>query len=84
MLSIGPVPMTLVPILLARACAAGTAHVLACTAHGDAPLPLMPYVSDMLLAGALLARPAFILKWWPQYAAAPWAIVRIHDAGFVC
>ncbi|MBK8132535.1 MAG: hypothetical protein IPK48_07400 [Gammaproteobacteria bacterium] len=37
-----------------------------------------------LLAGALLARPAFILKWWPQYAAAPWAIARIHDAGFVC
>ncbi|MBK6961664.1 MAG: hypothetical protein IPH23_11025 [Gammaproteobacteria bacterium] len=54
MLSIGPVPMTLVLILLALACAAG-----------------------------LLARPAFILKWWPQYAAAPWAIVRIHDGGFV-
>lgn len=83
MLSVGPVPMTLVLILLALACAAGTARVLARPAPGDAPLPLMSTVWDMLLAGFLLARLAFILKWWPQYAADPWAIVRINDGGFI-
>ncbi|WP_043110198.1 TlpA disulfide reductase family protein [Polycyclovorans algicola] len=83
MLSIGPVPMTLVVIALALAFAAGTSYMLTRRTTGDAPLPLMSHIWDMLLVGALIARLAFIVKWWPQYAADPWAMVRIHDGGFM-
>ena len=42
-----------------------------------------PLVSDMLIAGLLAARLAFVLRWHEQYMAAPWSIINIRDGGFL-
>ncbi|SDH59292.1 Thiol-disulfide isomerase or thioredoxin [Janthinobacterium sp. YR213] len=46
-----------------------------------------PLVSDMLIAGLLAARLAFVLRWHEQYfsspSAAPWSIINIRDGGFM-
>lgn len=42
-----------------------------------------PLVSDLLIAGLLAARLAFVLRWYEQYFAAPWSILNIRDGGFL-
>ncbi|AYM75845.1 TlpA family protein disulfide reductase [Janthinobacterium agaricidamnosum] len=42
-----------------------------------------PLVSDMLIAGLLGARVAFVLRWHEQYLAAPASILNIRDGGFL-
>lgn len=42
-----------------------------------------PLVSDLLIAGLLAARLAFVLRWHEQYLAAPWSIMNIRDGGFL-
>ena len=42
-----------------------------------------PLVSDLLIAGLLAARLAFVLRWHEQYLAAPWSILNIRDGGFL-
>ncbi|MCC7703813.1 TlpA family protein disulfide reductase [Janthinobacterium sp. GW460P] len=46
-----------------------------------------PLVSDMLIAGLLAARLAFVLRWHEQYfsspLAAPGSIINIRDGGFM-
>ena len=42
-----------------------------------------PLVSDLLIAGLLAARLAFVLRWHEQYFAAPWSILNIRDGGFL-
>ncbi len=42
-----------------------------------------PLVSDMLIAGLLAARLAFVLRWHEQYLAAPASIINIRDGGFL-
>lgn len=42
-----------------------------------------PFVSDLLIAGLLAARLAFVLRWHEQYLAAPWSIINIRDGGFL-
>ena len=42
-----------------------------------------PLVSDLLIAGLLTARLAFVLRWYEQYFAAPWSILNIRDGGFL-
>ncbi|OHV96578.1 hypothetical protein AKG95_17825 [Janthinobacterium lividum] len=42
-----------------------------------------PLVSDLLIAGLLAARLAFVLRWYEQYLAAPWSILNIRDGGFL-
>ena len=39
--------------------------------------------TDALLVGLLAARLGYVLRWWPQYAAAPWSILAIGDGGFL-
>jgi thiol-disulfide isomerase/thioredoxin len=38
---------------------------------------------DMLFVGLLAGRLAFVVQWWPQYAADPWAVIRPGDGGYV-
>ena len=40
-------------------------------------------VSDMLIAGLLGARLAFVLRWHEQYLSAPWSIINLRDGGFM-
>ena len=42
-----------------------------------------PLVSDLLIAGLLAARLAFVLRWHEQYFAAHWSILNIRDGGFL-
>lgn len=42
-----------------------------------------PLVSDMLIAGLLAARLAFVLRWHEQYLSALWSILNIRDGGFM-
>ena len=37
---------------------------------------------DAVLAGLLAARMGYVLRWWPEYAAAPASILAIGDGGF--
>ncbi|MDX9764115.1 MAG: TlpA disulfide reductase family protein, partial [Chiayiivirga sp.] len=37
---------------------------------------------DAVLAGLLAARLGYVLRWWPEYAAAPASIIAIGDGGF--
>ncbi len=37
---------------------------------------------DALLVGLLAARALYVLRWWPDYSAAPRAIVSVGDGGF--
>lgn len=38
---------------------------------------------DALFVGLLAARLGYVLRWWPEYAAAPMSIVAIGDGGFL-
>ncbi|WP_413860444.1 hypothetical protein [Candidatus Aalborgicola defluviihabitans] len=39
-------------------------------------------LADMLLAGALAARIAFVVAWFDIYRSAPWSMLDIRDGGF--
>jgi thiol-disulfide isomerase/thioredoxin len=80
--SLGPFPMTAVILLLAVALAAGVARGIA----AQMPLPRPAVGSallDMLFVGVAVARLAFVLRWWPQYAADPVGILRLGDGGYI-
>lgn len=83
MLSLGPVPMSLVALLMALACAAGAALFLRRVKPGQPPVAVMSQVFDMLLVGAVTARFGYVLAWLPQYLADPWSIIWIGDGGFL-
>ncbi len=81
MTSVGPWPVTAVMLFLSLAIAGAVGRWLS-----RPPGPLRPKVMsnllDMFGAGVLIARLVFVLRWWPQYAAEPWSIVRLGDGGF--
>ncbi|MGK5081058.1 prolipoprotein diacylglyceryl transferase family protein [Janthinobacterium sp. HLX7-2] len=81
-LQIGPLalPTGLVLLLVSLCIAYGVAHWL--RRHRQMP-DAGPLVSDMLIAGLLVARLAFVLRWHEQYLAAPWSIINIRDGGFM-
>lgn len=83
MLSLGPLPMTAVLLLLGLSCAAGVAYTLGRASPDRAWRPLVSQLVDLLLVGLLVARLAFVLRWWSQYLAEPWSILMIHDGGFL-
>ncbi|MGN4116922.1 prolipoprotein diacylglyceryl transferase family protein, partial [Burkholderia gladioli] len=82
MTSIGPFSVQVAALaaaaLLAWLIALGLARALPGEADRRAPSLMV----DALLVGLLAARLAYVLRWWPQYAAAPASIVAIGDGGF--
>ncbi len=53
----------------------------------DAAVALPPVrvgacLSDMLLAGLLVARVAFVAQWFALYAPSPWSMLDVRDGGF--
>ena len=81
MVSLGPLPMSLVVLVLALAIAVAVGWQFART-PGQPPVKVMPTLLDMLFVGVLAARLGFVLEWLPQYLADPWSIIRIGDGGF--
>lgn len=37
---------------------------------------------DALFVGLFIARAAYVIRWWPEYAARPWSFIAIGDGGF--
>lgn len=44
---------------------------------------VLPSLLDMLLAGLLAARIAFVAVWFEQYRGTPWSVFDIRDGGFL-
>src|SRR5512141_2436363 len=81
MTSIGPWPVTAVLLFLSLAVAAVVARWVARRSPA-AKLPTLSPLTDMAIAGLVVARLVFVLQWWPQYAADPWSILRQGDGGY--
>jgi len=80
--SLGPFPISAVLLVLALALAAGIARGIAARLPPPRP-PVGAVMLDMLLVGVAAARLGFVLRWWPQYAAEPMAILRLGDGGYL-
>ena len=83
MLSLGPMPMPAVLVAVALVFAIAVAYALGGARTGSGWRLLASRLTDLLLVGLLAARLAFVLRWWPQYAAEPISILMIHDGGFL-
>lgn len=83
MVSLGPFPMSLAVLLVAVAIAALVARSFIEAAPGQAVVKPLSTILDMVMVGVAAARLGFVLAWWPQYLADPWAIIRIGDGGFL-
>lgn len=81
MVSLGPFPMSLVVLLVALSIAVAVSWRVA-RIPGQPPLKVMPTILDMLVVGVIAARLGFIVEWWPQYLADPWAVIRLGDGGY--
>ncbi len=80
--SVGPVPLAVVWVLVATAVAMLVASLVRGTTSEDAPRP-RSLVVDMLLLGLLAGRAGFVIWHARDYAADPWAVLRIGDGGFL-
>ena len=80
--SLGPFPISAVLLVLALALAAGVGRGIAARLPPPRP-PVGAVLLDMLLVGVAAARLGFVLRWWPQYAAEPMAILRLGDGGYI-
>lgn len=82
MTSLGPLPFTV--LILFGAWALGTAAGRWSARHLPDPKPAVGgALFDVALVGLVSARLAFILAWWPLYAADPWAMLRPGDGGYL-
>ena len=87
--SLGPFPMRVVIVALAAVAAwllvRAWAKRLPTSPQGpDAPHKLAgAWFIDALFVGLLAARIGYVLRWWPEYAAAPKSIIAIGDGGFM-
>jgi len=79
---LGPIPMPVV-LLLAGLCVAVLVARLLARAAAAPRIAAMGTFVDMLFVGLLAGRLAFVVRWWPQYAADPWAVLRPGDGGYV-
>jgi len=80
--SAGPVPLAVVWVLVATGIAMLVASVMRGTTTEGAPRP-RSVVVDMLLLGLLAGRAGFVIRHAGDYAADPWAMLRIGDGGFL-
>ena len=79
--NIGPLalPVSALLLLAAGLVAAGVGH-LAGRRHQTG---IVNTLSDMLLAGVLVARLGFVAFWFDTYRSAPWSMLDIRDGGFM-
>lgn len=82
MTSVGPFSVHVVAVFIAALAAWLVARFVqrrqACGQRSSAA----SLVLDALLIGLVAARVTYVLRWWPEYAAAPMSIVSIGDGGF--
>ena len=78
--NLGPLALPISPLLLLAAglVAAGVGHLVG----RRQKIGILNTLSDMLFAGLLVARIAFVILWFDTYRAAPWSMLDIRDGGF--
>lgn len=79
--NLGPLalPISALVLLAAGLVAAGVGHLVG-RRH---QVGIVNTLSDMLLAGVLVARLAFVAFWFDAYRSAPWSMLDIRDGGFM-
>ena len=79
-INIGPLafPTQFLALLICGAVAALVGHLVGRRQH----VGISGTLTDMLLAGALAARVAFVAIWFEHNRGAPWTILDIRDGGF--
>ena len=79
--NLGPLALPIAPLLLlaAGAVAAGTGHLVGRRQH----IGIASVLGDMLLAGVLVARIAFVARWFDTYRTTPLSMLDIRDGGFM-
>ncbi|WP_397608126.1 redoxin family protein [Silanimonas sp.] len=82
MTSLGPLPFTV--LILVAAWGVGTVAGRWRARGLPDPKPAVGgALFDIALVGLVVARIAFIVAWWPLYAADPWAMLRPGDGGYL-
>lgn len=82
MISIGPYSTRIVIIVIAASMAWLFSRLFAKHFSSTQPSTASSLVFDAFLVGILIARATFVLVWWNDYIASPWAILAIGDGGF--
>lgn len=79
-LSLGPLalPITLFLLIAALLVAAGIGRLVG----GSKQTGIGNVLTDMLIAGVLAARIAFVAAWFDTYRSTPWSMLDIRDGGF--
>ncbi|MDP1928170.1 MAG: TlpA disulfide reductase family protein [Thiobacillus sp.] len=79
--NLGPLalPISVLLMLSAGLVAAGVGHLVGRRRQAG----IVNTLSDMLLAGVLVARLAFVAFWFDTYRSAPWSMLDIRDGGFM-
>ncbi|MEW5835322.1 MAG: TlpA disulfide reductase family protein [Pseudomonadota bacterium] len=78
--SIGPLAWSLGTVLLVAGVV--TALAVAAFLHRRGRAKVEPALWALLVLTLLVARIAFVARWWPQYADAPLSVLDPRDAGF--
>jgi len=79
--AIGPFLFSMGVLALLTGVVAGQLTAGSLARHGQADVGNAAY---LVLALALVAaRLAFVVRWWPDYAAHPWDLLDVRDGGFV-
>ncbi|MGY0561261.1 prolipoprotein diacylglyceryl transferase family protein [Luteimonas sp. A277] len=83
MSALGPFPMRAVIVALALLAAWLVVRAWARRLPESPHKPAGAWLLDAALVGLLAARLGFVLRWWPEYAAAPMSLIAIGDGGFL-
>ena len=80
MINLGPLALPVTPLLLAAALIVS----LLVGKRGDAARgkDIDSVLYNIMIAGLLAARTAFVIRYWDKYRAAPFSIIDIRDGGF--
>lgn len=83
MTGLGPFSVQTVAVAAAMAVAWLVARYLLRNTDTDPRRAAASTLIDALFVGLLVARFAYVLRWWPDYVAAPMSILAIGDGGFL-
>ncbi|VVE53671.1 TlpA disulfide reductase family protein [Pandoraea anhela] len=82
MIGLGPFPMKTAALVSAAVLAWIVARYVLRSADAASRRAAASVLFDALALGLLTARVVYVLRWWPDYAAAPASIIAIGDGGF--
>lgn len=82
MIGVGPFPMRVIVVALAALVAWAVARALARRLPDAGAKAAGAVLIDAFFVGLVAARAGYVLRWWQEYAAAPWSVISIGDGGF--